>query len=146
MPYVPFAMLIPHQHAHQLPDVQRIALGPTLATIDRNGGGIDYRVGEALGLQNTMQSEAFVACFVTADHRRGGAQTKARCGMSHCVEQAFEVTCRHGAFAWLYPMIKAEAELPGICTQLKGHKQHRLMGVIMLVLGRCGHHGLSPPW
>jgi hypothetical protein len=122
MPSVPFAVLIPHQHAHQLSDVQRLALGPTLATIDLNRGGIDYRVGEALGLQKTMQPEAFAARLVAADHRRGGAQTKARFGMSHCVEQAFEITCRHGAFAWLWPMTRAEAELPGICTQPKGHK------------------------
>jgi hypothetical protein len=43
-------------------------------------------------------------------------------------------------------MANAEAQLPGLFTQLEGHKQHRRRGVIMLVTGRCGHHGLSPPW
>src|SRR5262249_35136785 len=43
-----------------------------------------------------------------------------------------------------YPLA-TETELPGVFTQLEGHKQHRLSCVIRLILDRCGHHGLAPP-
>src|SRR5687767_11679742 len=145
-PYLTFAMVVTHQHAQQLADVQRIALGPTLATIDLHRGGIYHGVEDPLCLQKPMQPEAFAARFVTTDHRRGVAQTKARFSLGHFVEQAFSVTCRHSAFAWFVTMTNAEAELPGLFTQLEGHKQYRCRCVIRLVTGRCGHHGLSPPW
>jgi hypothetical protein len=65
------------------------------------------------------------------------------------MEQARLVTRRDTPFAWLLPMARGETELPGLFTQFKGEKQHRLSCVhcgILLVAGRCGHHGLSPPW
>jgi len=85
-PDVTCAVLMPHQQAQQLPDVSPIALGPTLATIDLNRGGISHGVGEPLGLQKPMQPEAFATRFVTTNHRRNCAQTKARFGMGYFVE------------------------------------------------------------
>src|SRR5262245_14793836 len=102
-------------------------------------------IGDLLRPQKTMQPKALPPSFVTTDHWRGCPQTKARFGMGHFVEQTCCVTGCNGAFAWLLTMAHSEAELPGFFTQLEGHKQHRLMCVIMLVRGRCGHHGLSPP-
>jgi hypothetical protein len=53
-PYVTFARVITPQHAQQFADVQRLALGPTLAAIDLNGGGIHHLVGDLVGLQKAM--------------------------------------------------------------------------------------------
>ena len=70
-PYLPFAVVLTPQHAHQLADVQRLALGPPLATIARNRGGISPGVEDPLGRHKPMPPEAFAARFVTTDHRRG---------------------------------------------------------------------------
>jgi hypothetical protein len=61
-------------------------------------------------------------------------------------EHAFGVTCCNGAFTGLWAMARGEAECPGFFTQFEGQKQHSRICGIMLVLGRWGHHGLSPPW
>ena len=62
-------------------------------------------VGEPLRLHKAMQPETFPARSVTTDRGRGFAQTQARFGLGHFVEQAFEVTCRHGTFARLLTMV-----------------------------------------
>src|SRR4051812_17893682 len=42
-PVLTVAVVITHQHAQRLPPVQRIPLGPTLATLDVDRGGIHPR-------------------------------------------------------------------------------------------------------
>jgi putative transposase len=73
-------------------------------------------------------------------------QTHTAFGVGDCVEHALLLPCGHGALARLLTMARREAELPGFFTQFKGHKQCRLGCVLMLIVGRCGCHGLCPPW
>ena len=87
-PYLTFAMVIPHQHAQQFADVSRIALGPTLATVDCDRGRIHHMGGDALGLQKAMQPEALASRFVTTSPWRGIREAKARFGVGDFVAQA----------------------------------------------------------
>src|SRR5262249_16825933 len=144
-PHLTFTLLIAHQHAQQLPHVQPIALGSALATIDFNGGGIDYLVGDPLRLQKAMQPEAFTTRFITTHHRCGFRQTKASFGLGDFLEHARLMTRCDSALTRLLTMARGETELPGFFTQFKGHKQDTLGCGIMLSGGHCGH-GLSPPW
>src|SRR5262249_12058 len=145
-PHATFAMLRTYQHGHQLAHVQPITLGATLATIDLNTGGIHHMVGDRVGVEKAMQPEGFTGRFIATHHWGGFRETKASFGLGHLVEQARLVTRWDTPFARLLPMARGETELPGLFTQFKGEKQHRLSWVHcgrMLAVGRCGRHGLS---
>jgi hypothetical protein len=145
-PHVTFAMRIADQHADQLADVQSITLGSTLAPIDFNGGGIHHVVGDPLRLQKTVQPETFPARFIATHHRRGVGEAKALFGLRDFLEQVRLVARVHTPLTWLLTMPRGETEFPGFFAQLKGHKQDMLSCGIMRIVGRCGHHGLAPPW
>jgi hypothetical protein len=145
VPDVTFTVVITHQHAQQFADVQRIALGPTLSAIDFDRGGIPHMVAEPLCLQKAMQPEALSSRFVTTHHRRAVRQAKSCFGVGDFVEHALLITGRERPFTRFLTMTDAEAKLPGFLTQFKRHKQNALSGVIMPVVGRWGHHELSPP-
>ena len=49
-------------------------------------------------------------------------------------------------FAWFLTMARGETECPGLFTQFKRHKQGSSRCGFMRIVGRCGCHGLSPPW
>jgi hypothetical protein len=144
-PHVPFAMVKAHQHGQQLAHVQPITLGPTLATIDRNRGGIHPMVGEALRLPIAMQPEAFTPRFIATHHRRAFGSTKAFFGLRHFLEHARLVTRCDTPLTWFLTVARGATELPGLFTQCKRHKEDALRCGIMGVVGRC-RHGLSPPW
>src|SRR5262249_5167947 len=80
-PHLTFAILITDQHAQQLAHVQPIAFGPTLASIDVNGGGIHHGVGDPLRLQQAMQPEAFTTRFRATHHGSGFREAKALFGL-----------------------------------------------------------------
>src|SRR2546427_321586 len=100
----------------------------------------------------TTQAETCVNTGQTHQTERsahhGGAfwQTQAALGLGDFVEYALLLPCGHGALTRFLPMARREAELPGFFTQFKGHKQRRLWCVLLLMVGRCGCHGHSPPW
>ena len=58
LPHVALARVIAHQHAEQLAHVQPIALRPTMAPVDLNGGGIHHLIRDHV-VAKPMQPEAF---------------------------------------------------------------------------------------
>src|SRR5262249_52239435 len=129
----------------QLAHVQAITLGPTLAPIDFNRGGIHHMVGDALRVQKAMEPEAVTTGFLATDDRCACRQTKASFGLSDFLEQARLVARGDSALTRLLTRPRSEAQLPGVFTQFKGHKQATLGCGTILIMGRCRGHGLSPP-
>ena len=103
-------------------------------------------VGDPVCLQQAMQPEAYTTSFITTDHQRGLRQTKALFGLGDFLEQARLVARCATPLTWLLTTTRGETELPGFFAQFKGHKQDMLSCGIMRIVGRGGHHGLSPPW
>jgi len=79
-------------------------------------------------------------------HDPGIQQEPGRFGLSYFLEQARLVTRCDGALAGLLARACGETQLPGLFAQFERHKQDALCCGIMLVVGRCRGHGLSPPW
>ena len=140
-PHLTFAIRIAHQHAQQLAHVQPIALGPTLAAIDCNGGGIHHVVGDPLRLQKAMQPEAFTTRFIATHHRRGFRQTKASFWPGRLLGARAPGDALRPRAHVAFDRARGEAELPGLFTQFKGHKQDTLL---LWYHGRCG--SLSSSW
>ena len=102
-------------------------------------------VGDPLGLEKAVQPEAFTTGFITTHHRCAFGQTKAFFGLGHFLEHARLIARRDTPLTWLLTGARGETELPGFFTQFKRHKQDTRRCGTMLVVGRCGHHGLFPP-
>ena len=145
LPDLTLALLIADQHAEQLAHVEPITLGPTLAPIDFNRGGIHHMIGDVLCQQEPMQPKPFSTGFVATDQGGRFRQPKAAFGLGDFVEHAILTARRHIALARLLPRPGGEAELPRFVTQFKTHKQSGLSWVILLLVGRFGRHGLTPP-
>jgi hypothetical protein len=146
VPPVTFAMRRASQQADQLADIQPIPLGATPTTIDCKGGGIHHGVREPLRLPKTVQPATFPARFIATHHWRGVGEAKALFGLGDFLKEARLVTRCDTPLTWLLTMPWGETELPGFFAQCKGYKQDTLRCGILRLVGRCGHHGLSPPW
>jgi hypothetical protein len=103
-------------------------------------------VDDPLCLQKAVQPEAFTTGFITTDHRCTFRQTKASFGLGDFLEQAPLVARCDSALTRILTRPRGEAQLPGVFTQFKGHKQAMLGCGTILIVGRCRGHGLSPPW
>ena len=138
-PPVTVALVKAHQHAHHLTDVQPITLGPTPA-ISPNRGGIHHLVGEACACKRCRQQPSRPA----SSQRTTGALHLQR--FYHATAYARLVTRCATPLTGLLTVARGATKLPGLFTQCKRHKQNARGGGIMAVVGRCGDHGLSPPW
>ena len=87
-PHLPCAMGKADAQADQLADVQGVTLGPTLATIDRNRGGIPHLVGAPMRCQQAMPPAAVPTGCVATDSRRAFRETTASGGLGHCLAHA----------------------------------------------------------
>src|SRR4029450_8653270 len=104
LPHLPLPMRIAEQHAQQLAYVQPIALRPTTATVDLNGGGISHMVHDPVPLQKPMPPEAFATPLIPTPHGGPFRQTHAAFGLGDFVEYALLLPCAHGALARLLTM------------------------------------------
>src|SRR2546422_2012941 len=71
---------------------------------------------------------------------------RASFGLGDFLEQAPLVARCDSALTRFLTRPRGEAQLPGVFTQFKGHKQETLGCGTILMVGRCRGHGLSPPW
>ena len=108
-PHLGLAAVIAEQHGQQLGNVEAIALGATLLTLDLDGGRIHDDVADADAQQPAVQPETVPAGLVAGTHGRVVGQAEAALGLGDLAEQAVPVACGDGAQggAWPWPTVKA---------------------------------------
>src|SRR5262249_57443252 len=128
------------QHAQQLAHVQPIAFRPAPTAVDLNGGGIHHVVGEPVPLQKPMKPEPFTPRFRATDDGGRFWETQAAFRLGDFVAYALLLPCGYRTLAWLLTMAGREAELPGLFTQFKGHKQRGCScGTLLIVAPSPAH-------
>src|SRR5215813_6749658 len=75
--YLLFAGAVAQEHRQELADIEPIGLGPALASVDLNTGGIDDGVLDAMRDQVAVQPEPITASLVTAHDASVLGQAKA---------------------------------------------------------------------
>src|SRR5262252_2274244 len=65
-PHLPLTRHVAQEHREELVDIEPIRLGPALAPIDFNAGGVDDMVRDTMCDQGAVQPEPVAAGLVTA--------------------------------------------------------------------------------
>jgi hypothetical protein len=119
-PEVAFAIVVTDQHAHELGDVEGIALGSAGAAVDFDRRGIDNVIVDTLIDEPAMQPETIAAGLVAGDHGSVVWQTETLPGAPKFHVQQSDVPRGDGSQAWLASHAGVEAEFPGGPAELEG--------------------------
>jgi hypothetical protein len=126
--------VVTHEQAQELGDVDGIALGAAGAAVDLDGGGIDDRVVDPAGDEESMEPEAIAAGLIAGADRRVVREAEATAGAVDLASERAEVTGRDGDAARGLGRGGAEGQPPGGPSQLEGQVERRSGGRSTIVI------------
>jgi len=136
-PHLPLTCHGAQQHREELADIEPIGLGPALAPVNLNAGGVDDGVRHPMRDQGAVQPEAVAARLVTAHDAGVLRQAKALLRSRDLLLQGVECPSRDHPCAWRLRHADGETQFPLVLPQFKCQEQRGLGGEYLAQCGSC---------